>query len=79
MYTRHNIIRTHKPCFVGLTVFCIVFLILNLNVGIFCKILSVAANIVMDLNDVLMLVISLHEDFGEGIGSLIPHLFSPYI
>ena len=45
----------------------------------FRGIMSILHNIVMDLNDVLMLVISLHEDFGEGIGSLIPHLFSPYI
>ena len=42
----------------GLTIFCEIFPILDLNGGIFCIILSIPQNIVMDPNNVMKVQIN---------------------
>jgi hypothetical protein len=52
----HNILHIQFECeesFVGLTVFYKMFLTFNLNMKIFCKIMSVPQNIIMALNNVM--------------------------
>lgn len=48
----HNIIHNPQQCYVGLTVFCGIFFTFTMNDEIFCRILVVPQNIVMDLNNV---------------------------
>ena len=40
----------------GLTVFCRIFFAFSVNDGIFCRMMSVPQNMVMDLNDVMIIV-----------------------
>ena len=62
-----------KQCFVGMTIFCRIFVTFNMNGGVFHGIISVPQNIVMDLSDVMTTCtrkpIS-YEDVGEDFSGL---------